>query len=77
MTGPPLPVVVVGASLAAEMILTGLFIDADRALRSGLISEIVDHSGAILCATRTLGGYGNAAIRRGVEDFAGRIHANA
>lgn len=32
----------VGASLAAEMILTGRFIDADRALRTGLISEIVD-----------------------------------
>jgi enoyl-CoA hydratase/carnithine racemase len=32
----------VGASLASEMILTGRFIGADRALRSGLISEIVD-----------------------------------
>ena len=32
----------VGASLAAEMILTGRFIDAERALRAGLISEIVD-----------------------------------
>ncbi|MGQ5701829.1 enoyl-CoA hydratase/isomerase family protein [Sandaracinobacteroides sp. A072] len=31
----------VGASLAAEMILTGRFIGADRALSSGLISEIV------------------------------------
>lgn len=32
----------VGASLASEMILTGRFIHAERALRSGLISEIVD-----------------------------------
>jgi enoyl-CoA hydratase/carnithine racemase len=32
----------VGSSLASEMILTGRFIHAERALRSGLISEIVD-----------------------------------
>lgn len=32
----------VGASLAAEMILTGRFIDAQRALSAGLISEIVE-----------------------------------
>jgi enoyl-CoA hydratase/carnithine racemase len=31
----------VGASLAAEIILTGRFIDAERALRAGLVSEIV------------------------------------
>lgn len=32
----------VGASLAAEMILTGRFINADRAYRSGLVSELVE-----------------------------------
>jgi len=32
----------VGASLASEMILTGRFIDARRALSAGLISEIVE-----------------------------------
>lgn len=32
----------IGASLAAEMILTGRFIDAERALRAGLVSEIVE-----------------------------------
>jgi len=32
----------VGASLASEMILTGKFIYAERALSSGLLSEIVD-----------------------------------
>lgn len=34
----------VGASLATEMILTGRFIDAERALRAGLVSEIVDEA---------------------------------
>lgn len=34
----------VGASLAAEMILTGRFIDAERALCAGLVSEIVDEA---------------------------------
>jgi len=32
----------VGASLAAELLLTGRFIDAQRALRVGLVSEIVE-----------------------------------
>ena len=31
-----------GGSLASELLLTGDFIDADRALRSGLISDIVE-----------------------------------
>ncbi len=34
----------VGASVAAEMILTGRFIDAQRALSAGLVSEIVDEA---------------------------------
>lgn len=37
----------VGSSLASEMILTGRFIDADRALRSGLVSEIVEEDGLL------------------------------
>ncbi|MBV9840060.1 MAG: enoyl-CoA hydratase/isomerase family protein [Sphingomonadaceae bacterium] len=32
----------VGASLAAELLLTGRFIHADRALRLGLLSDVVD-----------------------------------
>jgi len=32
----------VGASVAAELLLTGRFIDADRALRVGLLSSVVD-----------------------------------
>ena len=35
------------ASLASEMILTGRFITADRALRSGLVSEIIDEDGLL------------------------------
>lgn len=31
----------VGASLAAELMMTGAFIDADRALRAGLVSTVV------------------------------------
>lgn len=31
----------VGASLAAELLLTGRFLDADRALRRGLLSDVV------------------------------------
>jgi enoyl-CoA hydratase/carnithine racemase len=37
----------VGASLASEMILTGRFIDAERALRAGLVSEIVAEEGLL------------------------------
>lgn len=33
----------VGASLASELLLTGRFIDADRALRLGLLSDVVPH----------------------------------
>lgn len=32
----------VGSSVASEFLLTGNFIDADRALRTGLVSEVVD-----------------------------------
>lgn len=32
----------VGSSLASELMLTGDFIDADRALRTGLVSDVVD-----------------------------------
>ena len=34
----------VGASLASELLLTGRFIGAERALRSGLVSDIVDEN---------------------------------
>lgn len=34
----------VGASLAAELLLTGRFIHADRALRLGLLSDVVEHA---------------------------------
>ena len=34
----------VGASLAAELILTGNFLYAERALQSGLVSAVVDHA---------------------------------
>jgi enoyl-CoA hydratase/carnithine racemase len=37
----------VGASLASEMILTGRFIDARRALSAGLISEIVEEDALV------------------------------
>ena len=37
----------VGASLAAEMILTGRFIHAPRALSSGLVSEVVEEDGLL------------------------------
>lgn len=37
----------VGASLASEMILTGRFIDADRALSSGLVSAVVEEDALI------------------------------
>lgn len=33
----------VGASLAAELLLTGNFIHAERALASGLVSQVVEH----------------------------------
>lgn len=39
----------VGSALASEMLLTGRFIDAQRALRHGLVNDIVDE-GAILDA---------------------------
>lgn len=45
----------VGSSLASEMILTGRFIGAERALRAGLISEIVEED-ALLDAGLALAG---------------------
>ncbi|MDA1101944.1 MAG: enoyl-CoA hydratase-related protein, partial [Proteobacteria bacterium] len=32
---------IVGVSISSELMLTGRFIDADRALRTGLVSEVV------------------------------------
>lgn len=37
----------VGASLATELLLTGRFIHADRALALGLVSDIVEHDGLL------------------------------
>ncbi|MCL4674342.1 MAG: enoyl-CoA hydratase/isomerase family protein [Sphingomonadaceae bacterium] len=37
----------VGASLAAELLLTGNFIHAERALASGLVSQVVGHEGLL------------------------------
>lgn len=37
----------VGASLAAELLLTGRFLDADRAFRLGLLSDVVEEEGLL------------------------------
>lgn len=42
----------VGASVAAELLMTGRFIHADRALRVGLVSEIVPDAELEACARR-------------------------
>jgi enoyl-CoA hydratase len=41
---------VVGASVSAELLMTGRFIDADRALRVGLVSEVVADENLEDCA---------------------------
>ena len=43
----------VGASVASELLLTGDFIEADRALRTGLVSEVVPED-ALETATRDM-----------------------
>lgn len=44
----------VGASLASELLLTGNFIDADRALEVGLVSRVVDSIEELHAAGNTL-----------------------
>ncbi len=46
----------VGMSLAAELLLTGNFIDADRALSTGLVSSVVDSREELLKAGHELAG---------------------
>ncbi|MCH2098506.1 MAG: enoyl-CoA hydratase-related protein, partial [Pseudomonadales bacterium] len=44
----------VGSSLASELLLTGDFIDADRALRVGLVSDVVPEDALEARAQRTI-----------------------
>jgi enoyl-CoA hydratase/carnithine racemase len=60
----------VGASLASELLLTGKFIDADRALRVGLVSEVMPDA-ELESAARKLAG---EMLGLHVKQFVNEIH---